>query len=76
MNALSKKGKNLFLVHGTKDVAKLIFIRLLKMIIFLWANQRYHIAHSLLLTFTCFEEEEEVDFFALETKNKSIQLCN
>ena len=67
MNALSKKGKNLFLVHGTKDVAKLIFIRLLKMIIFLWANQRYHIAHSLLLAFTCFEEEE-VDFFALETK--------
>ena len=31
------------LVHGRKVVAKLIFI-CLKMIIFLWANQRYHIA--------------------------------
>ena len=66
MNALSKKGKKPFLVHGTKDVAKLIFIRLLKMIIFLWANQRYHIAHSLLLTFYVFFEEEEDDH-ALET---------
>ena len=65
-----KKEKNLFLVHGTKDVAKLIFIRLLKMIIFLWANQRYHIAHSLLLTFTCFEEKE-VDFLHLKQKIKA-----